>query len=156
MIRKNGFTIVESLVVTVILLVVLFLCGYAGISSLKKAHKEVFKREIIRVMQAGSSAYQMDLLNKEITSGSSKCYSLDWLEDNNYFMIMAKNNNYKGSVLVEPLNDGKNLTYHVWLANDNFYVNNASLANLDDNLNGNEDGVIVYESGYDISLNCGN
>ncbi len=143
--KKGGFTVLESLIVSFILIVVILVGSFLVSNSLKSARKETFKREVIRAMQAGVSAYQIESVEE-----GSVCYSLKYLMDNNYF-IYNMPFNYEGSVLVSK--EGDVLTYYVWLEDENFLVNKASLANLSLK-GGNIDGVIRNRNKDNVSLDC--
>ena len=72
--NNRGFTVVESLIVIGILIIVILSCSLFVTSMLNNEHQKVFKTEVIRAMQAASSAYKLDLANKKASPNSKVCY----------------------------------------------------------------------------------
>lgn len=155
MINNKGFSVVESLIVAVILIVVILISGIFVVNMLEKEHKQVFKTEVLRAMQAASSAYQLDLVNGKVSKNSKVCYPIEWLKANNLFILESKEE-YMGSVLIEANEEGQVINYTAWIANQDFLVNKANLTNLNIKGKAYESGIISDKKEMTISLNCEN
>ena len=106
-------------------------------------------------MQAASSAYQLDLMNSKVNKNSKVCYSIDWLKANNLFILESKEE-YKGSVLIESNEDGQIINYTAWINNEDFYVKQANLTNLNIKGKAYENGIITEKGEMQASLDCEN
>ena len=153
--NNKGFSVVESLIVIGILIVAILICSLFVVNMLDKEHKKVFKTEVIRAMQAASSAYQLDLMNSKVNKNSKVCYSIDWLKANNLFILESKEE-YKGSVLIESNEDGQIINYTAWINNEDFYVKQANLTNLNIKGKAYENGIITEKGEMQASLDCEN
>ena len=134
MINNKGFSIVESLIVAVILIVVILISGIFVVNMLEKEHKQVFKTEVLR---------------------AKVCYPIEWLKANNLFILESKEE-YMGSVLIEANEEGQVINYTAWIANQDFLVNKANLTNLNIKGKAYESGIISDKKEMTISLNCEN
>ena len=153
--NNRGFSIIESLSVIVILIFVILICSMLVNNMLLKEDKKVFKTEVIRAMQAASSAYQLDLINEKVKKNSKVCYPVEWLKANNLFILESKED-YKGSILIESNEDGQVINYTAWLANDDFVVNKATLTNLNIKGKAHEDGKISKNNDMQVTNTCEN
>lgn len=151
--NKKGFATIEVLVIGVILIVSVLIIGTFTSNTLSKTKKEAYKTEVLRAIQAGQTAYQLDLLNKKIEKNAKVCYSIDWLKNNNLFLKEGdEKDSYKGSVLVTGSDN--EFKYTIWLENNEYIVLNGTLENLKLNGKENEDGAITPKKDNQASFNC--
>lgn len=118
--NKNGFTLVELLAVIVILAVIILIASSNVGGIMNDARKNALAIEGNRLIDAAKNAYQMDILNGNVTTGS-KCYNLQTLYDEGLFSKGSKDK-YTGSVLVSPDSSGKIITYTFWISNGSYRV----------------------------------
>lgn len=118
--NKKGFTLVELLAVIVILAVIILIASSNVGGIMNDARKNALAIEGNRLIDAAKNAYQMDVLNGNVTTGS-KCYDLQFLYDEGLFSKGSKDK-YTGSVSVSPDSDGKIITYTFWISNGSFVI----------------------------------
>lgn len=118
--NKNGFTLVELLAVIVILAVIILIASNNVGGLMTEARKNTLALEGSRLIDAAKNAYQMDVLNGTITTGS-KCYNLEFLYTEGLFS-KGINVGYTGSVLVSPQENGKIIDYTFWIGNGSYIV----------------------------------
>lgn len=119
--NKNGFTLIELLAVIVVLAVIIMIASNNVLGAMNDARKNALAIEGNRLIDAAKNAYQMDILNGTVKTGS-KCYSLENLYAEYGFYSKGKKDNYTGSVLVTPDANGKIFTYRFWISNGSFRV----------------------------------
>ena len=153
--NNRGFSVVESLIVTGILIVVILVCSFFVVNMLDKEHKKVFKTEVLRSIQAASSAYQLDLVNGKANKNSKVCYSIEWLKANNLFILEGKEE-YTGSILIESNEEGQIINYTAWIANNELIINNANLSNLNVSGKTYENGIISLKKDNQVTSSCAN
>lgn len=118
--NNSGFTLVELLAVIVILAVIILIASSNVGGIMTDARKNALAIEGNRLIDAAKNAYQMDVLNGNVTTGS-KCYKLQELYDEGLFSKGSKDK-YTGSVLVSPDANGKIITYTFWISNGSYRV----------------------------------
>ena len=118
--NKNGFTLVELLAVIVILAFIILIASSNVGGIMNDARKNALAIEGNRLIDAAKNAYQMDVLNGEVTTGS-KCYALSDLYKEGLFS-KGPSDKYTGSVLVSPDSSGKIITYTFWISNGSYRV----------------------------------
>ena len=154
---KKGFTLVELLAVIAILSVIMLIGGQSVFGALDNAQKGAFKTESGLAIQAANSAYQIDILNRNVDTSDTVCYSISWLKNNGYYNKQGNDaDSYIGSVLVKPDSSGKNVTYTIWMQNNKFKVSNGNLSNLVTDGAEGADGVVSAITGSDVTIDCNN
>ena len=123
--NKKGFTLIELLAVIVVLAVIIMIAAGNIGSMSSTARKNVLAVEGNTLVDGAKTAYQLAVLNGEITTGSA-CFSLTYLYNEGFFdKGPSSNPAYSGSVLVEPSNEGKQFTYTFWISNSSYTIGNA-------------------------------
>lgn len=118
--KKNGFTLVELLAVIVVLAVIILIASSSVGTAIISARKSALAIEGNELINSAKNAYQMEVLEGNITNGSA-CFSLEYLFKEGYYSKSAANK-YTGSVLVAPDASGKNITYTFWISNGSYMV----------------------------------
>lgn len=116
--NKKGFTLIELLAVIVILAVIILIAASNIGGMTTTARKNVLAVEGNTMVDVSKTAYQLAVLEGDITTGSA-CFSLAYLYNQNYFDKGAKDG-YTGSVLVTE-SDGK-YTYNFWISNGSYLL----------------------------------
>lgn len=121
---KNGFTLIELLAVIVVLAVIIMIAASNIGSMSTTARKNVLAVEGNSLVDGAKTAYQLAVLNGEITTGTA-CFSLTYLNNEGFFDKGPDSDpSYSGSVLVTPDAAGKKYTYKFWISNSSFtFVN---------------------------------
>ncbi len=121
---KKGFTLVELLAVIVVLSIIILIASSGIGSALQKARKSALAIEGNELINAAKSAYQLDILDNKVKSGSA-CYSLEYLFQEGYYSKGGsdKDGGYTGSVLVTS--DGNKVSYKFWIGNGSFVFASA-------------------------------
>lgn len=124
--NKKGFTLIELLAVIVVLAVIIMVAAGNIGSMSSTARKNILAVEGNTLVDSAKSAYQMAVLNNEITTGTA-CFSLTYLYNEGLFDKGPDDTPaYSGSVLVEPVNDGKQFNYKFWISNSSHTIENAT------------------------------
>ncbi len=114
--NKKGFTLVELLAVIVVLSIIILIASSGIGSAMQKARKSALAIEGNELINAAKSAYQLDILDNNVKSGSA-CYSLEYLYQEGYYS-KGLDQDYVGSVLVKS--DGSKVSYNFWITNGSF------------------------------------
>ncbi len=127
--NKNGFTLVELLAVIVILAVIILIATNNVGEAMTKARKNALAIEGNSAVKGAKEAYQIAILEGDITTGAA-CFSLSYLYNKGYFDKGSGtgegNDNYTGSVLVQPDAGKATYTYKFWLSNGSYVFNGVS------------------------------
>lgn len=117
--NKKGFTLVELLAVIVVLSIIILIASSGIGSAMQKARKSALAIEGNELINAAKSAYQLDILENKVKSGSA-CYSLETLFQDGYYSKGGdeKDGGYTGSVLVTS--NGTKVSYKFWIGNGSF------------------------------------
>jgi type IV pilus assembly protein PilA len=120
----KGFTLIELLAVIVILAIIILVAtsNVGGVT--QTARKNVLAVEGSSAIDAAKEAYQLAVLEGDITTGDA-CFSLKYLYDEGYYSKGSGSDKYKGSVLVSTT-DGKVYTYKYWISDQNYTISGAS------------------------------
>lgn len=118
---NKGFTLIELLAVIVILAVIILVAASNIGGMTTTARKNVLAVEGNTLVDSAKTAYQLAVLNGDITTGNA-CFSLAYLYNQNFFDKGAADK-YTGSVLVGE-NNGK-YTYNFWISNGSYKLENA-------------------------------
>ena len=120
--NKKGFTLVELLAVIVILAVIILIASSNVGTMMTNARKNALAIEGNTLITAAKNAYQMAILNAEVTGTEQVCFALSSLKSSGYFE--KADSKYKGSVLLKP--DAKGvITYKFWISNGSYVISNA-------------------------------
>ena len=119
---KKGFTLIELLAVIVILAVIILIAASNIGGMTTTARKNVLALEGNTLVDSAKNAYQLAVLNGDITTGSA-CFSLAYLYNQNFFDKGAADK-YTGSVLVTETS-GK-FSYNFWVSNGSYKIENAA------------------------------
>ena len=125
--NTKGFTLVELLAVIVILAVVMMMAVTAIGPIMTRARKGALGEEGLALINAAERAYQLEQMKttSKIKATSSACFSLNWLNVNQYFDKGA-GNDYHGSVLISYDTTKKTYTYKFWISNGTYVFDGMS------------------------------
>ncbi len=123
--EKKGFTLIELLAVIVVLAIIMLIAATNVGGLMTKARINALMVEGEEAVNAAKLAYQMSILDGNITSGSA-CFSVNYLYTQNYFSKGSGSggDNYTGSVLVEEENGAYN--YKFWISNGTYKFENST------------------------------
>lgn len=131
--NKSGFTLIELLAVIVILAIIILIASSNIGGMMTTARKNALAVEGDTLVNTAKSAYQMEVLNGNIISTDTVCFSLDYLYKTGLF-TKGSSDKYNGSVLITPDKSGAQYTYTAWISNGNYKIDNAPLGKITGNL----------------------
>lgn len=116
--NKKGFTLIELLAVIVILSIIILIAAQNIGGMTETARKNVLAIEGNDMVNAAKTAYQLAVLEEGITG--SACFSMKYIYDHGLFEKGSGDDNYHGSVLIEPDSTGLHYTYTFWISNGKY------------------------------------
>lgn len=148
--NRKGFTLVELLAVIVVLAVIILIASSNVGEMMVRARKNALAIEGNELINAAKTAYQMEVLDGRIKSGSA-CFSMAYLYKNGYYSkgsgIGEGKDGYSGSVLVTVPAGAGNTTYTFWISNGSYKIDAAATGAT---------GTSAAASTETASANCGN
>lgn len=125
--NNKGFTLAELLAVIVVLAIITLIATNSVNGTLLKIRKNALATEGNSAVHGAEEAYQLSILNGEITNNGA-CYSLKYLYEHNFYTRGSGNgeggDKYTGSVLVTPNSTG-GFTYKFWISNGSYKLENV-------------------------------
>jgi type IV pilus assembly protein PilA len=118
----KGFTLIELLAVIVILAIIILVATSNVGGMTQTARKNVLALEGNTLVDSAKEAYQIAVLNGEITTGDA-CFSLQYLYQEGYYS-KDSTSGYQGSVLVTAESD-KLFSYKFWISDKNYVLSDA-------------------------------
>ena len=109
--KRKGFTLIELLAVIVILAVIILVAASNIGGMTTTARKNVLAVEGNTLVDSAKTAYQLAVLNGDITTGNA-CFSLGYLYNQNFF-DKGEADKYTGSVLVTESSGKDNYIFFI-------------------------------------------
>ena len=123
--NTKGFTLIELLAVIVILAILIVIATSNAVGIIANARQDVLAREGEFAVNAAKEAYPMEVLNGNITTKAA-CFTLNYLYKKGLYDKATGSDDYQGSVLVTPSNNGLSYTYKYWITNGSYAIEGAS------------------------------
>ena len=133
--NRKGFTLIELIAVIVILEVIVLIATTSIGPLITRARKGALGEEGLHMIEAAKYAHKLDEIDEanNIKGSKSICYSLKWLNENDYY-DKGEKEGYTGSVLIEYDEETKNYSYKFWLSNGTYVFNNVNEKDYDSEL----------------------
>ncbi len=125
--NNRGFTLVEFLTVRAIIAMIMAMSVTAVGPMMTRTRKGALGEEGLQLVEAAKDAFQLEQMKAPnvIESTSTVCFSLEYLNDHQYFE-KGYLNDYTGSVLVAYDSSTKKYKYTFWLSNGMYVFDGMS------------------------------